>query len=228
MTPGPTDLPIASLILGVTFIYLIYHFQLANPGGERRQVFIQKLGGGALMMAGGIVLLLLLSRSPLQNGLWAPPKNPLFSTWKAVGGLAAFILPLLFLAARAPKIQDQYPEIREDKWPLSLALQSAGAWAVYLLGYEFLFRGALLFPLVDWIGLYPALATMTSMYALAHLNKSPAEAISCLPMGIVFGFLAVNAGSIWPAWLLHVAIALISENAAVAHSPSKKWLFSTK
>jgi membrane protease YdiL (CAAX protease family) len=224
MTPGPNDLPLLILILGTTALYLLVHFCLASHGGKRHRVFIHKLGGGALFLGGGICLLVLIDRSPLQNGLWAGPLTPLFSTWPALGGLAALILPFLYLASRGLQIQDQYPEIREELWTPELALKSAGAWAVYLLGYEFLFRGALLFPLVDWMGMYPALAIMTAMYALAHLNKSASEALACLPMGIVFGLLAINAGSIWPAWLLHWTIAVISENAAVAHHPTKRWL----
>ena len=73
-------------------------------------------------------------------------------------------------------------------------------------------------PLVETWGLWPGMSVMVGLYVLAHLDKAPSEALSCFPMGVVFGLLSLTTGSIvWP-WLLHVGIAVGSETACLHHA----------
>jgi membrane protease YdiL (CAAX protease family) len=60
---------------------------------------------------------------------------------------------------------------------------------------------------------------MTALYVLAHLNKPAPETLSCFVMGPLFAALAFASDGIWLPWLVHVAIAVVSENAAARANP---------
>ena len=44
-------------------------------------------------------------------------------------------------------------------------------WFLYLFGYEFLFRGVLLIPLIDPLGMWPAIAINIAVYSATHIPK---------------------------------------------------------
>ncbi|MFN7950585.1 MAG: CPBP family intramembrane glutamic endopeptidase [bacterium] len=121
---------------------------------------------------------------------------------------ATICLAMVVRAARAPAMRERYPEARVSRWSVSAHALDAIGWIVYLYGYELLFRGALLFPLAHVLPLVAALAIHTAIYALAHLDKPLLEILGTLPMGFVFGWLALETQSILPGAALHVAIAL--------------------
>ena len=50
-------------------------------------------------------------------------------------------------------------------------------WFIYLFGYELLFRGILLFPLVAAIGVWPAIGVNIALYSATHIPKGVEETI---------------------------------------------------
>lgn len=134
--------------------------------------------------------------------------------------LGAVTLTITGASATRPKLQALYPEIRAARWSRALAAASLGSWAVYLLGYELLFRGLLTHGLVASLGAWPGLAAMTGLYVLAHLRKGAAETLVCIPMGMLFGAMSLQCDSFVAPWLLHVALASISEVVAARGNPN--------
>ena len=121
---------------------------------------------------------------------------------------AVVCLTSVALASRQPAMRERYPEARVARFDGRARLADALGWLVYLYGYELLLRGVLLFPLVALLPLGAALAVHSALYALAHLDKPLAEILGTVPMGFVFGWLAIETGSILPGFVLHAAIAL--------------------
>lgn len=177
----------AALILSVTALLVVHHYALATRTGLSPK--IKKLGGGLLLGSSALLFTPTLDLPPsaLAVGLW-------------VALPYAVAVPALWLSARKNSPDGATP------------LQ----WAVYLLGYECLFRGALLSGLVEPMGVWPALAVVTGLYTLAHLHKPAAETMSCIPMGLVFGWCALETGGFVGPAVLHLLIAFTHDRFAAS------------
>ncbi len=188
---------------------------------ERLGVLGRRSAGGSWLAVATVASLVACGRSPLDHGV---ATIDVARTLQALAGLAVIVLPLVALAARGAEVQAQHPEVRDAVVPPRTVALSALAWGVFLLGYEYVFRGALLFFLVVEIGLWPALAVTSVLYMLVHLPKpAPGETFLSLAMGFVFGLAAVWTGSFVVAWLLHWAISVTTENVAGRLNPDVQW-----
>ena len=121
-----------------------------------------------------------------------------------------------------------YPQIRAGEWDLKMVIGNLSAWAFYLLGYEFLFRGLLLFPLVAEIGLWPAIAINIGLYSATHIPKGLSETIGAIPLSIVLCLLSVQTGTIWIAFFVHLAIAWTNTSVALKHNPDMRFVKNRK
>lgn len=99
-------------------------------------------------------------------------------------------------------------------------------WAIYLLGYEFLFRGVLLFGSLQIMGPIEAVVLNTALYAFAHLPKGNTETIGAIPFGIVLCWATIQTGSIWTAFILHYLLAGASTIFAFAFRHKSKLILS--
>jgi membrane protease YdiL (CAAX protease family) len=98
-------------------------------------------------------------------------------------------------------------------------MKNALGWTLYLIGYEFLFRGILLFPLVSEIGVWPAIAINTAMYSATHIPKGLNEAVGAVPLGIVLCLLTLMTGTLWIAIVVHIVMAWANSFSSVFHHP---------
>lgn len=133
--------------------------------------------------------------------------------------LSLIIIPVISRSARKPEIMAVYPEIRAARWTNRMMLAETGSWAVYLLGYEVLFRGVLLFPLAGSIGSSPAIVINTILYSAAHIPKGKTETLAAIPFGIVLCILTLHSGTIWIAFIAHLVNAVTMTFTAVKFNP---------
>lgn len=211
MAPDPATTFALPMVTAAAFV--AYHYgapRLSASVHARRLIGLALLGALPLAIA-----VAALGLAPGDVGLALPPPDRAAA---AIGVPYLLALPFLFLAARNPRHRAAYPLLRQPIWSARVVLANAAGWAAYLTGYEFLFRGFLLFPLAAAFGVWPALAVSTALYTLAHLTKGAGETIACLAMGLVFGAGALATGSILPPLLLHLAIAVSSDLLSVAAS----------
>ncbi len=201
-------------ITAVAAIIVVQHFVSRGPAGATvSEHFRRKALGGlvvtVLVLSTGVGL---LGRdlSSLGLGLEGVPKA---LPWVAGGIVTA--LAFTFLAARRPKFREAYPEAPVRRWTRSLWLANAGSWAVYLFGYELLFRGLCLRTLIDSWGVASAIAVTTAIYVVAHLPKNLGESLGSFPMGVIFASLVIVGDSVLPAFLLHLALPLSAETFAL-------------
>ena len=121
--------------------------------------------------------------------------------WRAgallTGAAIVIVCPAIWLAARASSMQQYYES------------QVAGLpWTTFLdlLGWEFFFRGFILFTYTRKFG-PDGLWLQAVPFALAHIGKPEIEALSTIFGGFVFGWIAYRTRSFLYPFLIHWFVA---------------------
>jgi hypothetical protein len=143
---------------------------------------------------------LALRQNPLRWGLG-------LGRWRWTVGLSAAgaggVALLLLIAVRLPVLQRYYAPLGPQGalWPW------IGLFAIDMLAWEYFFRSFMLFGLEPALG---ELAIYVQMipFAIAHLGKPGIETISSVAGGILIGYIVRWCRSFWPAFVLHLIIAL--------------------
>jgi len=138
--------------------------------------------------------------------------------WTAVMGLIV-IIANYYLAGNKENLKN-YPQIRLNNWTLDKILINSLTWILYLLGYEFMFRGLLLFSFYYAYGIVVAIAVNCVLYALIHIPKGKKETFGAIPLGIILSFITLDTGSIFVAFIFHVIMALSNDYYAIKAHPS--------
>lgn len=177
---------------------------------QSKEVVIQRVWGFIFM---GILPLMFLAVWPgvklADYGLGFSGFSHL--PWWLLFGVIAFIIIVGPYAAAKPGNLAVYPQFRSQKWTKGLMTLSGATWVLFLLGYEFLFRGFLLFASVAVLDVWAAIALNCALYAFAHLYKGPGETFGTIPIGILLCYLTVLTGNIWTAVVVHSVMALSNE-----------------
>lgn len=213
----PSDHARIAIAVSITAaaIALQHFWRLSRIGAgwaPARRHAILKAGAGVIL-AGSAALGALLHAGagpPLPFGLGSPG-----TVLPTLAAAVALLWGATLLASRQPAFQRDYPEapLSAFEWPTWT--ENALAWAVYLFGYELLFRGLCLHVLAERLGLVPGVAVTTAIYVVAHLPKSLMESLGSFPMGVLFAWLALRGESVLYPWLLHVSMALFADTIAL-------------
>jgi membrane protease YdiL (CAAX protease family) len=131
--------------------------------------------------------------------------------------MALVMLPLVLVASHGERFQETYPFYKlapgEPLWPRFFAWE-----ALYILQFmalEFFFRGYVLHGVRRRFGAY-AIFVMMIPYCMIHFGKPMPETCGAIAAGIVLGFMSLKTRSIWMGALLHIAVALAMDFAALA------------
>ncbi len=133
--------------------------------------------------------------------------------------LILIVVIINFISASNPKNLRDYPQIRTPGWNLSIIFINAISWSLYLLAYEFLFRGILLFGLIDSFGIWPAIVINVALYSLVHFPKGARETLGAIPLGFVLSILTLQTGTIWLAIIVHIGMALSNDYFSFRANP---------
>ena len=135
-------------------------------------------------------------------------------------GLGALVSVANFFLAGKKENLRTYPQIRLKIWTPDKLLLNAITWALYLLGYEFMFRGLLLFSFYEAYGATIAITINCIAYALVHIPKGKKETFGSIPLGILLSIITLQTGSIFVAFWFHVIMALTNDYFAIKAHPS--------
>lgn len=167
--------------------------------------------------------LLLPQYTPADLGIGFNPGTWYFTLgW--IGGLSLVVTPLAYLSGRKESNWTLYPQIRARNWTERTVFWAAGGWVIYLFGYEVMFRGVLLFPLVDALGFWPAVVLNMAVYSMSHLPKGLDETLGALPIGLVLCLLTLASGTIWIAFAVHVVMAWTMCFTALRFNPQTNYV----
>ena len=120
--------------------------------------------------------------------------------WTVVG--CVFMAVVLWFVARTPALQRYYAAKAPDNAAYLIYIT-----AVDLFGWEFMWRGFLLFGLAQVLGPGPAIFLQAVPFAFMHLGKPELETLSTLFGGAAFGFIAWQTGSFFYPFLIHWFVA---------------------
>ena len=227
---SPGDLEPVLILATATVTYAIYHYgasagRLAtllrvpddDDEGRARCVHLQRLTGAVLL--GGVPALVAALALPAGLAdLGVAPGRAGTAIALALGTWVA-VLPFLAFNARNPANHDTYPQIRTPRWSRGLVARNAASWLVYLVAYEFLFRGFLVLGLAPSLGTWPAIAVTTAFYVAVHLVTPWGEGLSTMVAGVGFAVLVIHTGTLLGPVLLHVGIAVTNDLLAVRANP---------
>lgn len=193
-----------------------------GDGGKVKRVFSLKVWGFVSMgVIPAWVLKACLGWSWADLGLrWpAPASNELWLWW------CALIVSTVILSVVAGKEgAKNYPQIRAQEWSLMTMIWSGLGWSVYLVAYEFMFRGYLLFPLVSELGVWPAVAISTMLYSITHFHKGKGETLWCIPVGVMTCWMTLETGSLFHAATGHIVVSWFNTAYHVRRNPTMRWV----
>ena len=106
---------------------------------------------------------------------------------------------ILYAVTRRPDFYSCYHKSHID-WPEFL--RNA---ALFMLAWEFLFRGYMLFGLEKSIG-KSAIFVQAIPFVLLHLGKPFLEMLACIPGGFILGYVAYRTRSFLPCFIIHFGI----------------------
>ena len=214
---------VASTILLIVFhdngssSFFRAHFsRYFKPGGYARLYPAFYWYGCSLLMLG--VVPLLLGRFVLKKPLieWGVGLGDWRFGLKASLGLFVLFLPILLYVSYQPSFQAKYPLYSAAGSSVSHFVIYQLAYAAYFIGWEFIFRGFMLFGLKPKLGAY-AIFIQTIPFAIMHFGKPEIETLAAVFAGVILGFLALRTRSFWYGWLLHALVALSNDMLAMAH-----------
>ena len=107
--------------------------------------------------------------------------------------------PVLVIAGRSRAFIDYYTIANFSFW------RYAPSTLAYLLAWEYIYRGFLLFGLKEKLG-EAAILVQLIPFVLLHFGKPEMETLSTIVMGAYFGYVAYRGNSFWPAFLIHIYV----------------------
>ena len=216
---------IAILSAAVLFsVYLIIKTQLSRlgrtPGAAASPLvtyFGEKISGFIVL---GIIpwflFVKILSLTPGEVGL-VTGKSAEY--WYLLAAMLAVVSILTYFVSGRETMWERYPQLSQKVWTLKYSVLSLSGWFLYILGYEFLFRGILWSVCYDQLGFYPALSINLGLYALAHLDQGPGMTIGSIPAGIVLCLFSMVTGSFIFSFLIHFWMAANNELFCIFRNP---------
>lgn len=187
------DWKIATVIVVSTLAIVVdnYHWFFSYKPYDRMLLYL-----GVPML----VILLAFRESPAKYGFR-------LGDWKAGLALTAAgcggVTLLMWVVARTGAFQNYYSPQAEGL--VSLVIKNG----LDLIGWEFVFRGFLLFALYPVCGPY-AIILQAVPFTIAHFGKPELETLSCIFGGSAFGYVAWRTRSFLYPFLIHWYLATIT------------------
>jgi membrane protease YdiL (CAAX protease family) len=131
-------------------------------------------------------------------------------------GIVLVLLLALFTTKRTSNLEI-YPEVRVRFWRPPILVMSALSWIVYVLAYEFFYRGLLLQTLRFHLHDVAAVAACTALYSLTHYFKMNRLTVVSIIYSVAACYVVIETGSILAPMIAHVALCLSVEWMSIRH-----------
>jgi membrane protease YdiL (CAAX protease family) len=164
------------------------------------------------------LLLLLLKRELSEFGL--APCSREGVGFSIVGGL--LFLPVLSVVGRTPQFQSYYLSWLGDSGALRFNKIDWGRLAyhesvmcLYMLAWEWFFRGFLTFGLKRIMPAWAAIGVQAALFCGLHYGKPTIELVSSFFGGAFLGWVALRYKSVLPCFLAHFILSCANDGAAL-------------
>lgn len=134
-----------------------------------------------------------------------------FKKWsKEVLVFYLIMVVILVLAFKFTNLKNVYPLYRSAAKGMNYFLIYQLVKIIYMFGWEFFFRGFMLFGLEKKFG-KASILIQTIPFAIMHSRKPELEAYGSIFAGIFLGIIALRARSFLPCAILHFVVALTAD-----------------
>jgi membrane protease YdiL (CAAX protease family) len=136
--------------------------------------------------------------------------------WKHLWIYVVMFIPvacLVWIVAKEPDFQRQYPFYKNPQGVLDFVIWEF-FYALQFFSLEFFFRGFMLHGTKDRLGRF-AIFAMVVPYTMIHFRKPLYETIGAVIAGSALGVLSLRTGSVLGGFLIHVAVAISMDVAAL-------------
>lgn len=237
--PTEAHLTALSAIVTLTFSFLLYLYLYLSPTitnsleamyGEKRAnaawVILTKLAGFILLGVVPVIVIVAGVGRPLSDfGAAAFEWTPFSAGWMVGGSILVLVINIL--QGRRPEHYKVYPLIRYQEWTPRLLIISLVTSTLFIIGYEFMFRGFLLFSLIPITGVWLGVAINVLIYALAHIHKGLGETIGSVPFGILLCWITLESGNFWAIMVIHLTLSLSADLVALKANPAMHFVNRT-
>ena len=217
---SPAGYETAVIIFGVTIFYFIYfyssqarsveHFinkKFAAGTSDIILFFYRKLNG--LLMLGIIPAILYFGLLGASGDKFGITFNHLLSSLLLIGGLILLTAVVLFFHHRGNPNRSTL-QFNPTEWNVTLFMLNVFGWSLYLVAYEFLFRGILLFECYEALGFWPAVAINVSIYSAIHMVNGKDQTIGALVFGVIACYFALTRGTLLIPIFMHLSLSILS------------------
>jgi membrane protease YdiL (CAAX protease family) len=115
------------------------------------------------------------------------------------------MIPLVWLVSSQTSFNQTYPHLHSVKTSWQLFFIYEAAMIIYMIGWEFIWRGYMLFGLKEKFGDYSVLIQMIP-FLILHNGKPVLETFGSIIAGIALGILALRTGSIFYCVITHAGV----------------------
>lgn len=137
--------------------------------------------------------------------------------------LIVIIVAVLFVNQKVNR-QNNSLQMELAEWNLPLFLINAFGWIIYLLGYEFLFRGILLFECYESFGFWPAIAINIAIYSAIHMVNGKGQTIGALIFGGIACYLTLSRGTILIPIIMHITLSVFSDFFSIKYNDKLRFV----
>lgn len=158
-----------------------------------------------------LVIIKLVFKGKLKNyGLTLGDKR--FGLRFIIITIPLIVTPIMILGAYMPQIRAVYPlsKLVQDKASVFLLYEFSYV-LLYYVGWEFFFRGYILFGLREKFGDTYAILLQVIPSAILHFNKPEPEFLGSIILGLVLGYLALRTRSILYPLIIHSYIGVSTD-----------------
>jgi len=221
------------IIAAVIFYYVYYYFvtsglpkklcsTINKPVQKEIALFLLKKFSGFLILGliPGLLYYFFLNQNFEKFGF---STNQFCNNFLVILPLVITIVVILFINQKVNK-QNNSLQINLSDWNILLFIINATAWIIYLIGYEFLFRGILLFECYSSFGFWPAVAINVTIYSAIHMVYGKDQTIGALIFGGIACYLTLNLGSILIPIIMHVALSIFSDYFSIRYNASVNFI----
>lgn len=115
------------------------------------------------------------------------------------------MLPLVWIVSSLPEFNRTYPHLHSarDSWTTFYTYESG--MLIYMISWEFIWRGYMLFGLKEKFGNYAVLIQMIP-FLILHNGKPAPETFGAIIAGIALGVLALRTNSIYYCVITHMSV----------------------
>jgi membrane protease YdiL (CAAX protease family) len=229
----PDDLRISLVITGVLVFFYLYYYTAHSSGMEKwiyknttgitselRMFLFRKLSGFTFLGVMPAILYFSVNKGAFAR--FGFSYTHIFDNIFAIAGMMALIAILLFFRHRKNPALNTL-QIKTDRWSSTLMIFDILGWSLYLLAYEFLFRGILLFECYDYFGFLPAIVINIALYSAIHMVNGKEQAVGAIFFGAVACYLTLQTGTILIAFFMHIALSGFSDYFSVRMNPAIRY-----